>query len=62
LIGIRLYETAPAQVRNTMVFIASRYTQIEEATITGSRGLRCIHTFMASWNANELSNALHEDT
>jgi hypothetical protein len=44
-----------------MVFIASRDTQIEEETITSGRGLRSIPTFMAGWNTNELSNALHED-
>jgi hypothetical protein len=62
LLRIRLYETAPVQVRNTIVFIASRDTHIEEETITGGRGPRGIPAFMVRWNANELSNALHEDT
>jgi hypothetical protein len=49
-------------VRNAIVFIASRDTQIEEETITGGRGLWGIPAFMARQNTYELSNTLYEDT
>ena len=62
VVGIWLYETASAQVRNAIIFIARRNTQVEEEILTGGRRLWGILAFVARWDADELSNALHKDT